>query len=78
MTAWIIIACILFEAQIAALFFLLRREARSRELLATIRRIADEEQEELEKARVQQKRELEQFERMMAYDGGIKNGYDGR
>lgn len=77
MTAILIIACILIEAQIAALFFLLRREAHARGLLATIRQLADEEREELEKARKQQQRELEQFERMMSFNGGIRNDVDG-
>ena len=78
MTAWIIIACILIEAQIAALFFLLGWGARVNGLPIHIRRKADEEQEELEKAREKEKLVQEQFERMMAYDGGIKNGYNGR
>jgi hypothetical protein len=77
MTAVLIIACIVIEAQIAALFFLLRREARSRGLLAAIRELVDEEREELEKARKQQQRELEQFERMMQFNGGIKDDIDG-
>ena len=77
MTAILIIACILIEAQIAALFFLLRREAHARGLLATIRQLADEEREELEKARKQQQRELEQFKRIMSFNGGIKNDVDG-
>lgn len=77
MTAVLIIACIVIEAQIAALFFLLRREARSRGLLAAIRELVDEEKEELEKARKQQQRELEQFERMMQFNGGIKDDIDG-
>ena len=77
MTAVLIIACIVIEAQIAALFFLLRREARSRGLLAAIRALVDEEREELEKARKQQQRELEQFERMMQFNGGIKDDIDG-
>ena len=77
MTAILIIACVLIEAQIAALFFLLRREAHARGLLATIRQLADEEREELEKARKQQQREIEQFERMMQFNGGIKDDIDG-
>ena len=77
MTAILIIACILIEAQIAALFFLLRREARSRGLLASIRKLVDEEREEFEKARKQQQRDLEQFERIMQFNGGIKNDVDG-
>lgn len=77
MTAVLIIACIVIEAQIAALFFLLRREARSRGLLAAIRELVDKEEEELEKARKQQQRELEQFERMMQFNGGIKDDIDG-
>lgn len=69
----IIIACILLEAQIATLFFLLRREAHARELLSRIQDIADKEEEEFKKAKEQQKRELEQFERLMAFNGGTKN-----